>query len=123
MMVVNLTELDLNFSKEKSEDPDHCDEEICEHWAEILGVAMCFVSVFTSIGMASFLTIFKRRMRLSIMILLSLAAVLFTICTLILEQVITFQTLGSLKLSLYLLLLPAMTLSLSSSPIAFELSV
>ena len=127
MMVITLTELDLNFPSENhdgfDDTTDPCDGRICEYWVEILGVVMCFVSVFTSIGVASFLAIFRRRMKLSIIILLGSSAVLFVFCTLILEQVITFNSLGGFKLALYLLLLPAMTMALTSSPIAFELSV
>merc|ERR1739838_665760 len=66
MMVITLTELDLNFPSENhdgfDDTTDPCDGRICEYWVEILGVVMCFVSVFTSIGVASFLAIFRRRM-------------------------------------------------------------
>ena len=62
-------------------------------------------------------------MKLSIILLLGMSSVLFIFCTLILEQVITFKTITGLKYSLYFLLLPAMTFALSTSPIAFELSV
>ena len=127
MMVINLTELDLNFPRGNlsylSDEIDPCDGQICEHWVEVLGVVMCFVSVFTSIGVASFAAIFRKRMKLSIILLLGMSAVLFIFCTLILEQVITFKTITGFKVSLYCLLLPAMTFALSSSPIAFELSV
>ena len=127
MMVINLTELDLNFpsrnSSYLSDEIDPCDGQICEHWVEVLGVVMCFVSVFTSIGVASFAGIFRKRMKLSIILLLGMSSVLFIFCTLILEQVITFKTITGLKYSLYFLLLPAMTFALSTSPIAFELSV
>jgi len=121
-MVVNLTALDLDFPSENTE-TETCEGRICEHWVNTLGVVMCFVSVFLSIAVASFLTLFRKKMKLSIIILLGMSAVLFIISTLILEQVITFNSLAGLKLTLYLLLIPAMTLALSSSPIVFELSV
>merc|ERR1711892_850913 len=127
MMVINLTELDLHFptgnTSYVTDEMDPCDGTLCEHWVEILGVVISFVSVFASIGLASFLTMFNKRMKLAIILLLSMSAVLFVVCTLVLEQVITFNSLGEMKLALYLLLLPAVTFALSSSPIAFELSV
>merc|ERR1711892_1351676 len=128
MMVINLTELDLHFQTGNTsylnDETDPCDGTICEHWVEILGVVISFVSVFASIGVASFVTLFfKKRMKLAIILLLSMSAVLFVVCTLVLEQVITFNSLSEMKLALYLLLLPAVTFALSSSPIAFELSV
>ena len=127
MMVINLTDLDLDYATENNSyveyETDTCEGRICEHWVNTLGVVMCFVSVFTSIAVASFLTLFKRKMKLSIMLLLCMSAILFIISTLVLEQVITFNSLAGLKLALYLLLIPAVTLAQSSSPIAFELSV
>ena len=123
MMVVSFTELDFKFSNVTSDVNDNCSYELCEHWVEVFGIVMCFVSIFTSIGVASFLSIFKRRMKLSIMILLGLSGIFMIFGTLILEQVITFSNLSGLKLALYLVLLPGTTLALCSSPITFELSV
>jgi len=119
-MVIIFTELELKFP---DQDNSFVDERISEYWVDILLVVMCLVSVFTSIIVASFLSVFKKKMKLTIIILLCMSAVIFIFCTLILEQIIKFNSLSDLKLALYLLLLPAMTLSLTSSPIAFELSV
>ena len=62
-------------------------------------------------------------MRLSILLLLLLSSVLFLVTTLLVEGVLPITSLSIFKLSLYLLLIPATSLALASSPITFELSV
>jgi len=111
MMVVNLTQLD--------------GLPVSERWVTGLGTVLCFTSVAASIAVASLLSrpALRRRMRLSILVLLILASAIFVVTTLIVEGVISVPDLSNFKLCLYLLLLPATSLALSSSPITFELSV
>ena len=120
MMVVSLTGPKLGFG---------------EGWVEKLGLSLSLVSgallalytdtinpdcaaVLGSILLASLLSRFRRRLKLCILLLLAGAAVLYSVLTAVLE--------GGLPHSptlLYLLLLPATTLALASSPLAFELAV
>jgi len=111
MMVVNLTQLD--------------GLPVSERWVTGLGTILCFTSVAASIVVASLLSrpLLRRRMRLSILVLLSLASAIFVVTTLIVEGVISVSDLSNFKLCLYLLLLPGTSLALASSPITFELSV
>jgi len=111
MMVVNLTQLD--------------GLPVSERWVTRLGTFLCFTSVAASIAVASFLSrpALRRRMRLSILVLLILASAIFVLTTLIVEGVISVSDLSNFKLCLYLLLLPGTSLALASSPITFELSV
>jgi len=111
MMVVNLTQLD--------------GLPVSERWVTGLGTVLCFTSVAASIAVASLLSrpALRRRMRLSILVLLLLASAVFVVTTLIVEGVISVPDLSNFKLCLYLLLLPGTSLALASSPITFELSV
>lgn len=116
MLVVNLTQLELGLPQ---------GEQVDEHWVNMLGIAVCFSSVFASIGVASLVSrpSLRRRMRLAILLILSLSSILFLLTTLLVEGVLPLPSLQSFQLTLYLLLIPGTSLALASSPITFELAV
>jgi len=109
VMVINLTDLKV--------------EEVSENWASTLGIVISFVAVAASILFAATLKFFKNRMKLVIMLLLSVSGAIFILATLLFQGVIKFDKSESFFICTYVFLLTGISLACASAPILFEFSV
>ena len=95
--------------------------DMSEKWSSTLGIFIGFSSVASSILVATFIDFFRRRMKLSIIILLGLSLIFSTLIALISEKVIHFDSSSlSFKAVLYILSILAVSLACSAAPITFE---
>jgi len=123
---------------------------LSENWSTTLGIILGFSSVGVSILVATFMDCFRKKMKIAIIVLLSLSLIFSLIITLVSEKVIvfgngnsacdisepplntTFTTLipdcndnmsnTSLKVVMYILSIGAVCLICSTAPMTFELS-
>ena len=96
------------------------DKGITENWASTLGMVVSFSSVAASILVATFMDFFRKRMKIAIVVLLTLSLILSIVITLISENVIQFDNEDTFKIVLYILSISAVSLACSSAPITFE---
>ena len=109
-MVINLTSANISV-------------RVSETFANYLGVVISFVSVGASIGIATMMDFFRKKMKLAICVLLLTSGLIFIACTLITEEFITFKNPDIFKGVLSLLLVLGISLSCACAPIAFEFAV
>ena len=96
---------------------------VSETFANYLGVVISFVSVGASIGIATMMDFFRKKMKLAICVLLLTSGLIFIACTLITEEFITFKDPDIFKGVLSFLLVLGISLSCACAPIAFEFAV
>ena len=97
---------------------------LSEKWSSTLGIAVGFISVTASIIVATLMDFFRRRMKISIVILLSLSLVFSIFITLISENVISFDTdTLQFKALMWILSIGAVSFACSAAPITFEFCV
>ena len=109
-MVINLTSANISV-------------RVSETFANYLGVTISFISVAASIGIATMMDFFRKKMKLAICLLLFASGLIFIVCTLITEEFITFKESDTFKGVLSSLLVLGISLSCSCAPIAFEFAV
>jgi len=109
-MVINLTSANISV-------------RVSETFANYLGVTISFVSVAASIGIATMMDFFRKKMKLAISLLLLASGLIFIVCTLITEEFITFKDSDTFKGVLSSLLVLGISLSCACAPIAFEFAV
>ena len=109
-MVINLTSPNLN-------------QRVSETFASTLGIVISFVAVGASITIATMMDYFRKKMKLAICSLLAAAGFIFIFCTLIVEEVIVFESHNLFKGVLSTLLVIGVSLCSSCAPIAFEFCV
>ena len=109
-MVINLTSPDLN-------------QRVSETFASTLGIVISFVAVGASITIATMMDFFRKKMKLAICSLLASSGFIFIFCTLIVEEVIVFESHNLFKGVLSTLLVVGVSLCSSCAPIAFEFCV
>ena len=109
-MVILLTDQDMDLG-------------LSETWASTLGIAVSFSAVAASIIIATFMDFFRKKMKIAIMVLLSLSGVVCTVSTLLTEKVITFEDNNTFKIFLYIFFIVGVSLACAASPIAFEFCV
>ena len=109
-MVINLTSANISV-------------RVSETFANYLGVVISFVSVGASIGIATMMDFFRKKMKLAICVLLLTSGLIFIACTLITEEFITFKDPDIFKGVLSFLLVLGISLSCACAPIAFEFAV
>ena len=109
-MVINLTSANISV-------------RVSETFANYLGVVISFVSVGASIGIATMMDFFRKKMKLAISVLLLTSGLIFIACTLITEEFITFKDPDIFKGVLSFLLVLGISLSCACAPIAFEFAV
>jgi len=107
-MVINMTSMEICVS---------------ETWVSTLGIVISFSSVAASIVIATFIDYFRKKMKLAITFLLCCSGVIFIFCTLITEEIISFDHVSSFKVVMYILLVTGVSLSCGCAPIAFEFCV
>ena len=97
---------------------------LSEKWSSTVGIIVGFSSVASSIIVATFIDFFRRRMKISIIVLLSLSLIFSAFITLISENVIKFDTDSiSFKVVMYILSIAAVSFACSAAPITFEFCV
>ena len=109
-MVINLTSPNLN-------------QRVSETFASTLGIVISFVAVGASITIATMMDYFRKKMKLAICSLLAGSGFIFIFCTLIVEEVIVFESHNLFKGVLSTLLVVGVSLCSSCAPIAFEFCV
>lgn len=109
-MVINLTSASISV-------------RVSETFANYLGVTISFVSVAASIGIATMMDFFRKKMKLAICLLLFSSGLIFIVCTLITEEFIRFKESDTFKGVLSSLLVLGISLSCACAPIAFEFAV
>ena len=109
-MVINLTSANISV-------------RVSETFANYLGVVISFVSVGASIGIATMMDFFRKKMKLAICSLLIAAGFVFIFCTLIVEEVFVFHSHDLFKGVLSTLLVIGVSLCSACAPIAFEFCV
>ena len=109
-MVINLTSANISV-------------RVSETFANYLGVTISFVSVAASIGIATMMDFFRKKMKFAICLLLLASGLIFIVCTLITEEFITFKESDTFKGVLSSLLVLGISLSCACAPIAFEFAV
>ena len=82
-----------------------------------------FSAVAASILIATFMDFFRKKMKIAIVVLLSISGIVCTVSTLITEKVITFENSNAFKISLYIFFIVGVSLACAASPIAFEFCV
>ena len=136
-MIINLTNIDLDYldvDPETNEIP-----KITEKWASTLGIkknfkkyifkfilqgiAISFSAVGASILIATFMDYFRKRMKIAIIILLSVSGVVCAMATLVAEKVVQFNDIGDFKIFMYVTLIAGVSLACGAAPIAFEFCV
>ena len=96
------------------------DKGITENWASTLGMVVGFSSVAASILVATFMDFFRKRMKIAIVVLLTLSLLFSIVITLISENVIQFNNEHTFKVVMYILSICAVGLACSAAPITFE---
>ena len=109
-MVINLTSANISV-------------RVSETFANYLGVTISFVSVAASIGIATMMDFFRKKMKLAICLLLLTSGLIFIVCTLITEEFIRFKESDTFKGVLSSLLVLGISLCSACAPIAFEFCV
>lgn len=109
-MVIDLTSL-------------HLGQHVSESFASRLGIIVSFVSVASSITIASLMDKHPRKKKLALYILLSASGVIFILCSLITEGTIAIDHEDTFKYFLSSLLVLGVSLASSCAPIATEFCV
>ena len=112
MMVVNLTQVCVS--------PDDC---LTQHWVNYLGVYTPLVSTIAAILLARLADKFKGRLKEAVVGLLCLATLMFLLLSLISVGVFHFSSLLSLQVVVSVLLITGTSLTVSSMPLAMELTM
>lgn len=111
MLVVSLTKIGYN------------NECLSEKWVNHLGMVAVLVGTAVAILVGMATDRIKGRMKATILILLTLGGCMFTILSLISLQVIVFESMLGLKLSVYVFLLLGNSFVVSTSPLLMEFGV
>jgi len=111
MMVVNLINICV---------ADAC---LTQHWVNYLGIVATVVSTFMAIVIAKALDAMKDKLKQALIGLFGLAAFVFLILSLISIGVFHFNSILSVQISVYILLLTGNTLVVSSMPLSMELAM
>ena len=138
-MIINLTNIDLDYLEEDAATNEI--PKLTEKWASTLGricrnetklfvfllflegIAISFAAVGSSILIATFMDYFRKRMKLAIIILLSVSGTIFLMVTLVAEKAVHFKDIGDFKLFMYVALILGVSLACGAAPIAFEFCV
>jgi len=111
VMVVNLTQICVNG------------ECLTQNWVEYLGIFATLVSTLAAILVAKVSDRVKGKLKETLIGLLLMATLVFTLLCLISIGVIQFGSLSAVKYSVYILLLLGNSLVIASMPVAMELAM
>jgi len=111
MMVISLTKV------------GHDGSCLSEHWVNYLGLVAVLVGTFVAILVGMATDRIRGKMKISIVILLTMGGLMFTTLSLISLQIIQFPSMVSLQFSVYLFLLLGNSCVVSTSPLLFEFGV
>jgi len=111
MMVVNLTKVCVGR---------HC---LSQHWVNYLGIYTSIASTIAAIFVARIVDYVKGYLKLVIIVLLSVAGVVFTFLALISTSTFHFHHLVNVEISVYLLLLLGSSLVVAAMPLSMELAM
>jgi len=111
LMVVSLTKIGENG------------ECLTEKWVNMLGIVAVLVGTAVAILVGMATDKMKGHMKITIIVLLAIGGVFFTLLSLISLEVIVLPTLGSLQVAVYILLLLGNSMVVSTSPLCFEFAV